>query len=116
MSGPSPTLKMETVLSSVISVNFYWTTWHHIPEDITLNNATGSLGTVISSKPEPLHATCFLLVRGLAYSSALKMEAACSSDISGLSTDYRALYPRSKNSSQKGSDVETELGIIRFSR
>jgi hypothetical protein len=30
------TLKMDAVYSSEMSVNFYQTTWHHIPEDSTL--------------------------------------------------------------------------------
>jgi hypothetical protein len=30
------TLKEEAILSSETSDNFYWTTWHHIPEDSTL--------------------------------------------------------------------------------
>jgi hypothetical protein len=33
MTAYSSNLKMEAIYSSKMSVNFYWTTWHHILED-----------------------------------------------------------------------------------
>jgi hypothetical protein len=36
--GYSSTLKMDAVCSSKTSVNFEWTTWHDVSEDITLHS------------------------------------------------------------------------------
>jgi hypothetical protein len=37
-SAYSSTLKMETILSSEMVVDFQWTTQHYIPEDSTFHN------------------------------------------------------------------------------
>jgi hypothetical protein len=43
-----------------------------------------------------LYAACFMMISCLAYSSTLKMEETCSSEIS----DYKELNPRRQNSSR----------------
>jgi hypothetical protein len=45
----SSTIKMEAVDSSAMSVNLYWTTQYHIPEESTLHNTTlrASIPTII---------------------------------------------------------------------
>jgi hypothetical protein len=63
LAHPS-TPKIEAVHYSELMVNFYWTAWHHIPEDSTLivttmrtsNWAHNYICTLLSPPPPLMHA------------------------------------------------------------